>query len=87
MKLEKSENPWKKFVFLPAYKATALHTSKFEDCVYRTQVADMGYVTSNDIYALVKYFRFTPTHIDFHTPAEHYFNLEGDDKGEYQLEM
>ena len=66
-----SDNIWKDFVFLAAYQEVTPTSMGIEDCVYRVKADNMGVVTTNDVYALPKLYKFSAKYIDFHTEAEH----------------
>jgi len=80
--IEVSDNIWKDFVFLPAYAPVTPTSMKLEDCVFRIRADDMGVVTTNDVYALPKLYKFDAQHIDFHAKSEH--KIKGT---QYDLEM
>ena len=57
--LSVSENPWKRFLFIPAYVPVTGYTRDIEDCAPTYTVEGMGYITTSDTYALTKYYGFT----------------------------
>lgn len=69
-----SDNVWKDFVFLTAYSPTTPTSMGMEDCVYRIKADNIGVVTTNDVYALPKLYKFEAEYIDFHSPSEHKIN-------------
>lgn len=80
--LEVSDNVWKEFVFLPAYAAVTPTSMGMEDCVFRIRGDDIGVVTTNDVYALPKLYKFKAEYIDFHSKSEHLIKGK-----QYDLEM
>mmetsp|Transcript_34625 Transcript_34625/g.34253 ORF Transcript_34625/g.34253 Transcript_34625/m.34253 type:complete len:180 (+) Transcript_34625:267-806(+) len=42
-----------------------------EDCVYKVRAENIGVVTTNDVYALPKLYKFEAQEIEFHAPSEH----------------
>ena len=70
--IDVSDNIWKDFVFLTAYAPTKPTFQGLEDCVYRVKAENIGVVTTNDVYALPKLYKFEAQNIDFRHPSEHY---------------
>lgn len=69
-------------MFLAAYAPATPTFMGMEDCVYRVKADNIGVVTTNDVYALPKLYKFNALYIDFHAPSEHVI------KGKrYDLEM
>ena len=68
-----STNIWKRFIFLPAYEKTEVFTTSIVDCTKRIKADGLGMLTTSDIYALTKYFKFTAEYLEFHSPSEHVF--------------
>lgn len=77
-----SANIWKDFAFLTAYQEVTPTSMKMENCVFRVRADNMGIVTTNDVYALPKLYKFNALYIDFHAPSEHLINGT-----RYKLEM
>lgn len=69
--IDVSDNVWKDFVFLAAYAKTTPTSMGLEDCVFRVRADNIGVVTTNDVYALPKLYKFSAKYIDFHAPSEH----------------
>ena len=77
-----SGNIWKDFVFLTAFTAATPTSMKMEECVFRVRADNLGVVTTNDVYALPKLYKFKAQYIDFHSKSEHKINGT-----QYDLEM
>lgn len=80
--IQVSDNIWKDFVFLPAYAPVTPTSMGLEECVFRVKADDIGVVTTNDVYALPKLYKFEAQYIDFHSKSEH--KIKGT---QYDLEM
>ncbi len=69
--IQVSDNIWKDFTFLTAYAPTKPSFLGLEDCVYKVRADNIGVVTTNDVYALPKLYKFEAYEIEFHSPSEH----------------